>query len=620
MQIIQKEIGASLIVVIVLLLVLGMVLASMVSLVSTESFNAMNQNYATQALDLATSGLERAVYRLKTGTACTGGALNGTNALGAGTFTTTGTQYNPTPTTLAVGGITATATTITLTNPPGNANYAPHGRVQIDSELIEYTGRSGATQLTGAQRGVNGTQAVAHLAGATVLQTECLINSTGTIASPLPAISNTQRVVESAMVTSSHQGSFTKSTAGAPVNQSVTGVGFRPQAVIFFWTRQTATGFAPQNSRVNFGVGFATGSANERAVSVSARDRRGSSDDGRRYSESNAIIILTGGGPPTLVAQAGLVSMDPDGFTIQWTTNDANAYLIHYIALGGDITNAFASSFNLTTGGGNQSVNGVGFQPDFVLFLWGHTGALDTNLGNAEIGLGLAKSSAARGAIVYAGLDASGPNTAKQWQQRTDSVILLLTPTVSPPTQDAIADFVSMDVDGFTINKSDTPAANTTIFYLALKGGRHQVGAFNQATAIGNQAIAGVGFRPEQLLLTSFNLIAQVGVVGGGAVSLGVAQYPTARGSVWFQDRSDNDPSDTNSYTNTTDVMTLAYGTAVGGTDGNPAVRAQADFVSFNQDGFTLNWITADATARQILYWAIGPYVPTGRIDWQEIY
>jgi Tfp pilus assembly protein PilX/predicted membrane protein len=625
MQTIRNQRGVSLITVVILILVLGMVSAAMVSMVNTESLIALHQGESAEALYVAQAGVEKALYQFETGTNCA--SLNAVNTLAAGkSFTTTGTLFNtPAPTVLSAN-ITNIDTTIPLVSAAG---YAPHGRVRIENEEIEYTAVSG-NSLLGAQRGIGGTAAAAHLVGRTVFQNQCRIVSTGTVTGPL---SNSQRVIEMNQVgMSSKSGSFTKSTGGAPASQSITGIGFQPKAIIFFWTRQTAVGFAPQNSRVNVGIGFATGPANERAVSITARDRRNNSDDGRRYSQSNAIIFLTNGGPPALVAQAELTSLDLDGFTIRWTTNDANPYLIHYIALGGDITNAFASTLNLTNVAGDQAVTGVGFQPDFVLFLWGYPNVggapgFDTNLPNAEIGLGFAKNATARATLVYSGRDGSGPNTAKRWQQRTDSAILLLDAT-NPLNQDAIVDFVSMDPDGFTVTKSDPPVYNNTpIFFLALKGGRHQVGAFNQPATTGNQSITGVGFQPQQLMLASFNRIANPNITGGGALSYGAARYPTARGNVWFQDRSDNDPSDANSYTGLTGVMTLAYGTAVGSTDGNPAVRAQADFLSFDPDGFTLNWTTADGTPRQILYWAIGQSVSTaglgtniGKIDWQDIY
>jgi hypothetical protein len=72
-------------------------------------------------------------------------------------------------------------------------------------------------------------------------------------------------------------------------------------------------------------------------------------------------------------------------------------------------------------------------------------------------------------------------------------------------------------------------------------------------------------------------------------------------------------------YTNNTNLLTLARGNAASAANtGNPTINAQADFVSFNSNGFTLNWTTADATARQILYWAIGP-TNSGVLDWREV-
>lgn len=595
--------GVSLIAVIVLILVLGMVSAAMVSMVNTESLTALHQSGNAEALYAAQAGIEKAMYQYRNGSTCP--QLNTANTLAPGkSFTTTGTVFNPlVPTTLAAN-ITNAATTIPLVS---SAGYAPHGRVRIETEEIEYASISG-NNLLGARRASAGTAAAAHLAGRTVVQNQCLIQSTGTITGP---VANSRRVLETDMMGESSQfKGFQKSTT------SVTGVGFQPKAVIFFFTKQAAAGFT---NYVNAGVGFVDSALNQRVVSITARDGQNRSDNGRRRSDTRAIMFLSGGGPPTLAAEARVTSLDPDGFTLNWTTDDGGNYLIHSLVLGGDITNTYAGTFNLTTGGGNQAVNGVGFQPDFVLFLWSHTEAVNTNTANSEIGLGFAKSSTARGAIVYSGPDNNGSNANKRWQQRTDSVILLLRPDQSPPSQDAIADFVSMNPDGFTINKSNAPNANTPIFFLAMKGGRHHVGSFNQPAATGNQAITGVGFQPQQLMLASFNLAATNAISAGGAVSYGAARSSTARGSIWFQDRSDRDPSEANVYTSTTDILTLATGPNT--------VNARADFVSFDPGGFTLNWTAAGGAARQVLYWTVGSNIDLGavgmdvqKIGWQDVY
>lgn len=593
-----------------MILILGMVIAAMVSMVNTESFNAMHEQASTEADYVAKAGIEKGLYRLKTGTDCS--ALAGSDTLGGGSITTTATPYN-----LSTAALSATISSTDTTIPvDATTSYASWGRIKIESEEIAYAAISGSN-FTGAQRGVGGTTAAGHLSGKPVSQNQCFITATGTVNGPLV---NTQRVIEVSQVgggggggpPSTKYGSFTKATGGAPVSDVVTGLGFQPKGVIFFWTRQTGEGFS---SDLSAGVGFASGPANERAVSVTSLDNSGNSDAGRRRSESNMILLLSGGTDPTLVAQAGLTSFDPDGFTITWTTNDTSGYLIHYLALGGDITNALAGTFTLTDIAGNQAVTGVGFQPDSVMFLWSFTTAVDVSERGSDIGIGFAKSATAQGGMVYAAKD-NDTNTEKRWQQRTDAAILILDPDRAPPEQDAVVDFVSMDADGFTVNKSDPPKNDTPIFFLALKGGRHQVGTFNQATTTGNQSTTGVGFQPEQLVLASFNLAATQALSGGGAISLGAAESPTARGGIWFQDRSDADPSEANMYTATSptpsDTLTLATGPST--------VNARADLVQFDPDGFTLNWQTADATARQILYWAIAPNLILGEVDWREVY
>ena len=54
---------------------------------------------------------------------------------------------------------------------------------------------------------------------------------------------------------------------------------------------------------------------------------------------------------------------------------------------------------------------------------------------------------------------------------------------------------------------------------------------------------------------------------------------------------------------------------------GTPTRLALADFTSQNADGFTLNWTTADATARQNFYLAVGdsPAIVSGGVITQSL-
>src|SRR3989344_2297267 len=194
MNTVGNQKGASIIAVIAIMLILAVMGAALVALVTTGSDVSVNQLQSEQALYIAEGGMERALYRLKTGTLCS--SLTENNVLLAqGNFDITVTNYTLSNTLSA--GIVAGDTTIPLTS---TAGFAPVGRIVIEtateSEIIDYYGISG-NNLTNALRGVAGTTAVAHLNGDPVAEGQCRIVSTGEISSGL--LTTATRVVERSM-------------------------------------------------------------------------------------------------------------------------------------------------------------------------------------------------------------------------------------------------------------------------------------------------------------------------------------------------------------------------------------------------------------------------------------
>jgi hypothetical protein len=433
-----------------------------------------------------------------------------------------------------------------------------------------------------------------------VVQGLCNITSSGTAGSA-------NRILRVNMALQNYrQGVLTKRNGTG--TQAVNGVGFRPNAVIFFWTRLTTIGTI--TAQANSGVGFATSAANQYAVAVGMVDNQNTMRNGRRASAGNAIIFLNDntGNPnrfPQLLAQANLQSMDTDGFTLNWTTNgDAHAYRIYYIAIGGD-TDAFAGNFNMNNATGNQAVAGTGFKPDLIMFIHAANGAIDAvNAGDAEFGIGFAQSSTARGAMVYSSQTGVG-NATPGWQQLTNRAILFLNHAPgngNPPTQAGQADFFSMDSNGFTIDvRTASGGANWNVGYLALRGARVATGAFNQRTSVGTQSPVTLAFYPQGIMLAGRDL-ATAATVAAGRTSIGAAGgSPIVGGNVWFEDQSGVGTSNTNMYNNATNIISM-------GTNVNPPTNlAQATLQSFSLGGFMLNWTAADAVAREILYWVIGP-------------
>jgi hypothetical protein len=172
-------------------------------------------------------------------------------------------------------------------------------------------------------------------------------------------------------------GTFTKSTDGAPVQQAITGVGFQPRALVLWTSAQAYAAAWTDNLFLAMGM---TDGTTQRAVAESGKDNETAAGfQGARWANAVLTIIDWTG---AVLAEAQFVSFDDDGFTLNWTTNNASAYYIHYLALAGDdLTDVNLVEWTMTTAAGQQAVTGVGFQPDCVL----HLGAYQAALGNGIV-------------------------------------------------------------------------------------------------------------------------------------------------------------------------------------------------------------------------------------------
>lgn len=124
-----------------------------------------------------------------------------------------------------------------------------------------------------------------------------------------------------------------------------------------------------------------------------------------------------------------------------------------------------------------------------------------------------------------------------------------------------------------------------------------KVGTFTApSSTTGNQAVTGVGFTPKALLLWTTYQTAS-GYTDG--CYFGIGWTDGAAFAYTAMESDDNSsPNDTNRTTTTTSLV------AIQNLSGS-SVRVGA-FVSFDADGFTINWTTADAVAPIFHYMAIG--------------
>lgn len=381
---------------------------------------------------------------------------------------------------------------------------------------------------------------------------------------------------------------------GSTGSQAVTGVGFKPKAVFFFYNEKTADGSAAGGA---LGFGISDASANQFANSISDDDALGTSNTGNSTSLVSAIRYDSAS--QAAVYQAAVTSMDTDGFTVNWTTVSSGV-VISYLAIGGADVRAKVGNVIKAAVTGNQAVTGVGFQPTMVL----NNIARSASSGAAAstyMDIGVAKSSSSRWLSWGGGGDNVTPTRAYR-AQRTDGFSVIRS---SNSTLLSEADFVSMDSDGFTINWTTNDGGAQRVKYLALAGASFAIGSFTQKTSTGNQSTTGTGFRPSALFLVSINNVTTASVLSTARrISMGIGVSSTSRRCYWEGSVGAAGTSSVSQDLDSTKIIKLM--TEAGA---SPTTQAAADLVSMDSNGFTLNWTTADATAREILYIAFGPQV-----------
>ena len=365
------------------------------------------------------------------------------------------------------------------------------------------------------------------------------------------------------------------------------GVGFQPQAVILFMTTLAADGFG---APLGFGMGFGVSATSRRAVAHASDDNALTANAGRSASTTK-ILQIPANGTPSLDAEADLVSLDADGFTVNWTTAPAIAYVVHYVALAG-LENVAIGTLTEATGGGNQAVTGLGFQPNFLLFMSDGLTADDTTSTRIQFGLGAAAAGGTRGATCVFSEDGSVGSETSMYQ-RSDRCIVSVVGDAG--TVDAEADIVSFDSGGFTVNWTVTPVAADKVYFLAIRGGEFVVGAETQATSAGRKLTTGLPWQPGGLLAFGTNRAASASSAAGHKLSLGAADT-LGDGGVWEEDVDALGLTDANVSTVRGKVLRHATSPST--------IDADAELAEFTSDGYTLNWPTADGTAREFIYLA----------------
>ena len=252
-------------------------------------------------------------------------------------------------------------------------------------------------------------------------------------------------------------------------------------------------------------------------------------------------------------------------------------------------------SFTRRTSPGSQSITGIGFQPKMLLFIGNNT-TENSFLSNTDFHIGFSDGVNDKNYSSTAN-DAQDPVLCNsRWHTST---IFSNSTTLSFSTLMAVTSF---DSDGFTVNLSIATATASVIHYIAIAGdlSNVNVGQFNAPNATGDDAVTGIGFMPDFVMLLGTNMTSDDLVsdtISSYCVGACNGNGDQAVSSICIQDASS--PPNAARYQRTNACLAMFNtGTAA-------SLTHEASFSSMNSDGFTLNYSTASVANKRVAYLAL---------------
>lgn len=321
-----------------------------------------------------------------------------------------------------------------------------------------------------------------------------------------------------------------------------------PKAAVFYTTEATADGVASGIRSSAWGLTDGT----YQAVSAS-------SDNRQETSTTSVIKVLDGA---TKLAEGVLKNFTNNGFVIDWVVTPAAAYIVEVQIYGGQDLQAHAGSASALP----TSISGLPFQPEL---LYSTAVAIAGSFSEPKMSLGIVYDDGV--SVENRCLAEDGNNVTI----RDDGHLFI---------ENDVGQVTSFTSDGW--NQTDTGFTSSGSLnefgYLALNlgGAAANLMTVDSPTSTGLQSITGAGHKPESAMILASQLTS-LNTTGNRSNFVSLFDvYQEVSNGVY------NDDS-------------LADSKAVHVVDNSGTTLHEATFDSFDADGFTLNFSTADAVARK---------------------
>ena len=362
------------------------------------------------------------------------------------------------------------------------------------------------------------------------------------------------------------------------------GLGAVPKAMIFVMSRgHSSLGTYEENAIL--AIGFTDGTTHFSASMASAGNESTSdSSSGRRADPLHAV--LWGDTTPVI---GEFVSWDATNITLDWTANNAEAWNIGFVAIGGDGIDATVLTWATGIVTGNLSITGAGFEPTSAFHL--HDGVESVTVPNVtqdgHISLGVVSGSDQW--YVY-GRNEDDVGAALTWAESGSDAFLWKCD--HDGNEDGKVAHVSFDGDGQTVNRIVETTSSMTVGALFLRGISVDVFSLTKSISLGvpvaqNETLS---INPEAVFLMS-DQKASNDLRDDLRLAIGLADANT---EIAFQvhDIDAEDPTVAVDYVSTSKGLVLAN-------NDTPSTTSEAD-ISFNGANLVLTWTTNNIVAALI--------------------
>jgi hypothetical protein len=371
--------------------------------------------------------------------------------------------------------------------------------------------------------------------------------------------------------------------------QVLRGLGFRPRAVVAWWTCQSGHGVAAGNRG---GLGFWTSSG---AVSVGWSSEDGAPEVRASQVTADAALVGFSADGTTLGLTGSLASLDADGLTIAWTIAPTETWIVHFLALGGDgLTDARAGLSTVDGAATQSALDSLETDASLVLVAPARGGSDDVSRDGSIVGLG-ARSFSQQVACAYSVQSGATPGDVAGAQRHGVSIVL---PELDRATCSGV---LGGRFGAATIQWSDPPGRAHRVCHLTLEGIRVHVGVALSPTEPGKRRTR-IGFRPDAILFFSWGLGAAQETKRIGRLCVGAASARDVLVCGGWDDRNAEDSRTGTHVVSSTDEVLVVTDTQSGG------VHAAASVCEIGRRGFRLAWAASDGKTREVLFIALGAH------------